>query len=273
MAKHCDVCKQSYSDELTVCPHCAEAPVGPEQSGSQSEANQRRSADAVEHSPDSGIGLGRSVDPVSGQSNVAWASLVEENEPKSDAVKIDSPSDIDLLQYVDQPADSGVPIGESPSSAKTAATSAVDLTGAPLGPTSSTSGSGSMPPASGLRLVNEAIDEDFEGVLMRGAGEGPESARSAAPATDVPLAMPLPSEADFAPDDDEGPRSDTAAVDLGALKPSGTSKSPSGRDLIAEAVESGVDLHKAKAPTATGRLASAVRFRRRWFSMAAGRCG
>src|SRR6516164_5655067 len=61
MAKHCDVCKQSYSDELTVCPHCAEAPVGPEQSGSQSEANQRRSADAVEHSPDSGIGLGRSV--------------------------------------------------------------------------------------------------------------------------------------------------------------------------------------------------------------------
>jgi tetratricopeptide (TPR) repeat protein len=60
--------------------------------------------------------------------------------------------------------------------------------------------------------------------------------------------MPLASEADFAPEEDEGPRSDTAAVDLGALKPSGTGKSPSGRDLIAEAVESGVDLHKAKAP-------------------------
>jgi tetratricopeptide (TPR) repeat protein len=191
------------------------------------------------------------ADPDSGQSNVAWASLVDEREPKIDEVKIDSPSDVDLLLYVDQdgPSSSGVSVVESPSAPKTAETSTVDLSSAPAGTTSSSSGSASGPPASGLRLVSEAIDEDLESVLMRGGNEGPDSQRSSPPLKSEGLVkLPLPSESDFAPEGGEEPRSEASDVDLGTTKPPAASDRPSGGDLIVEAVESGADLPKTSEP-------------------------
>jgi tetratricopeptide (TPR) repeat protein len=132
MAKHCDVCNQDYADDLPVCPHCAAAKktqlasprderatqladfnaAGPasELPPSQPEINLG-SSPIVEAGPvrvpaDSAIVLppqiaaagkagGEETAPISSASNVAWSALVE--EPSAEKVKVDAPSDADLL--------------------------------------------------------------------------------------------------------------------------------------------------------------------------------
>src|SRR5579871_6864359 len=117
MAKHCNICNQDYADDLPACPHCAAARSGPSDS-------MIDLGPAPQGAPSTGDAAG--VDPasLSGGSDVHWAALVEEpDEPK---VKVDSPSDADLLAHeAAQPAspplqpassvsDSAVDLGASP---------------------------------------------------------------------------------------------------------------------------------------------------------------
>jgi tetratricopeptide (TPR) repeat protein len=293
MAKHCNVCNQSYSDDLTSCPHCAEAAAVRDAahlveqaegdsgiSAIASEAPTPSRTDVARHIPHSAAELrladtvppppaaptaapdahadidlerphaaGQS-EPISGESAIAWSSLVDDGEEAP--VQIDSPSDVDLLRYARPP-------GQGPGAPAAAAeeTSAVNLAaGGPGSVPSASSGlsspSGEGPPPSGLGLVSDALEEGFSGVLMRGADD-PTSERSIAPGPEhrhTPLPLPIPSESDFAAEE-ELSRLEGASVDLGAPPPAG--ERPSGRDLIAEAVESGVGLPKTTGPGTEGR--------------------
>ena len=119
--------------------------------------------------------------------------------------------------------------------------------------------SGEGPPPSGLGLVTEALEEDFSGVLMRKPGEDPASVRTVNTGLErghTPPPLPLPSASDFAAEE-ELSRLEGASVDLGALPPAG--ERPSGRDLIAEAVESGVGLPKTTGPGTEGRAIERAR--------------
>jgi tetratricopeptide (TPR) repeat protein len=297
MAKHCDVCKQSYPDNLTACPHCAEAAevidaahlvdvteadsgvsaFEPElpAPGAAAELARRmphseaelQLADIVPPTPPAAHDAHADIDldrpqatgqsePVSGESAIAWSSLVEDVDDAP--LQIDSPSDVDLLRYARPP-------GQGPG-APTAAeeASAVNLAAAPPGSAPSPSGglsspSGEGPPPSGLGLVTEALEEDFSGVLLRGPGEDPASVRTVATGRErghTPPPLPIPSESDFAAEE-ELSRLEGASVDLGAPPPAG--ERPSGRDLIAEAVESGVGLPKTTGPGTEGRVIDRAR--------------
>jgi hypothetical protein len=134
MAKHCTVCNQDYADDLAACPHCASAQqthlagqgedrttqlVGrsEERTTQLGEASEPRlsagpSDSVIDLGPvpsDSVIDLGPvptskpatgdvAGAPLSGDSMVAWSALVEESDAaESKEIKIDSPSDADLL--------------------------------------------------------------------------------------------------------------------------------------------------------------------------------
>jgi tetratricopeptide (TPR) repeat protein len=114
MAKHCDVCKQDYADELMACPHCAAAKKTHLAGRSEDRKTQLADLQADElgcaPSPaDSAIDYGlppttaqatgdaAGAEPLSGASDVPWSALVE--EPDVEKVKIDSPSDADLLAH------------------------------------------------------------------------------------------------------------------------------------------------------------------------------
>src|SRR6516162_1448112 len=118
MAKHCDVCNRDYADELLACPHCAAAKHPPSDSAIDL-------GEGPHIAPATGDAAGAEPAPLSGISNVQWASLVE--EPGAEEVKIDSPSDADLLPHgsperaekagephAEHPADSAVDLGASP---------------------------------------------------------------------------------------------------------------------------------------------------------------
>src|SRR5207248_1284466 len=113
-------------------------------------------------------------------------------------LKIDSPSDADLLRFA-RSAD-GTPDAADARPAE--AGSAVNLGALPSGVL--TSGSGDMPPPSGLGLVSDAIEEEgFSGVLMRGGPDDPATMRPVPTGLEhrhTPPPLPLPSESDFAPE-------------------------------------------------------------------------
>jgi tetratricopeptide (TPR) repeat protein len=126
MAKHCTVCNQDYADELSACPHCASAkttqpagredrttqlaPRGEERTtqlgeniGAEGHAAPTPSDSAIDFgAPPSNPATGDAggAEPSSGGSAVAWSSLV--GEPRADEgreVRIDSPSDADILAH------------------------------------------------------------------------------------------------------------------------------------------------------------------------------
>ncbi|HTU19107.1 MAG TPA: hypothetical protein VMG10_13685 [Gemmataceae bacterium] len=137
MAKHCSVCNQDYADDLAACPYCASAKKtqlagrsedrttqlgGPneERTTQLVGRNEVRTTQLGELSEpeaeaaapsDSGIDFGlpptskpatgdAGGEPVSGASNVAWSSLVEEPGTQEEKeIKIDSPSDADILVH------------------------------------------------------------------------------------------------------------------------------------------------------------------------------
>ncbi|HZT79502.1 MAG TPA: hypothetical protein VFA26_04755, partial [Gemmataceae bacterium] len=165
------------------------------------------------------VPLAESGGPPSGVSNVAWVALVEEaDEPGAaeSVVQFDSPSDADILKHAGAPA---------PAAADE--TSSVNLGGAPEPAAGG--------PASDLNLVHEALEPGLSEV---NAGASP---------SDSGMLVELV-------DEEEQPAAGSAA-DLvegltGAGGPAGAAEGerPSGRDLIAEAVESGVDLAHAAEP-------------------------
>src|SRR5579883_3187155 len=120
MAKHCTLCNQDYADELASCPHCAAGktmqPAGHGEGRTtqimgrgDERATQLDTGVVPETRPtpsDSSIDLGSlpstgpatgdaGAAPISDVSAVACAALVE--EPPAEEVKVDSPSDVDLL--------------------------------------------------------------------------------------------------------------------------------------------------------------------------------
>jgi hypothetical protein len=119
MAKHCDVCNQDYADELPACPHCAAAKHKATDSAIDLGEGPRIA-------PATGDAAGAEPAPLSGTSNVQWASLVE--EPGAEEVKVDSPSDADLLAHgAAEPAQAAGEKGEP-----SASDSAVDLGASPV---------------------------------------------------------------------------------------------------------------------------------------------
>jgi hypothetical protein len=110
MAKHCTLCNQEYGDDLAACPHCAAAKKTHLASRVEDRTTQLADSNfTAENEPaspaDSAIDFGAptasvpqaSGEPLSGTSAVAWSALVE--EPGNEPIKIDSPSDADLLAH------------------------------------------------------------------------------------------------------------------------------------------------------------------------------
>jgi hypothetical protein len=101
MAKHCTVCNQEYGDDLAACPHCAAAKKT--HLASRAEERTTQLADPKHKPSDSTVDYGaeplpqESGKPISDASAVAWSALVDEPAPADEHVKIDSPSDADLL--------------------------------------------------------------------------------------------------------------------------------------------------------------------------------
>ncbi len=92
MAKHCTVCNKEYGDDLAACPHCAAARKT-HLAGRVEDRTTQLADSAVDY--DAPAAERTSGEPISGASGVAWSSLV--SEPADEHVKIDSPSDADLL--------------------------------------------------------------------------------------------------------------------------------------------------------------------------------
>jgi len=154
--------------------------------------------------------------PVSGASSVAWSSMVESGQvdvpQRPDQIEVDSPSDVDLLRLAQNQEAAAAP---PPATPKDFAPPSGETPAAPGQP-------------SGLRLVDDALEgEDFSGVIVGGTRRDR-------------LAPTETSRQDLARDP-AGPEGDSG-VNLGELPPHASGERPSGRDLIAEAVESGVDL-------------------------------
>jgi tetratricopeptide (TPR) repeat protein len=261
MAKKCNVCKKSYPDTEPRCPHCAKAAdevVDLARPSDESDSSvQLGDAEDVELA--SGSGLIPTSEPPSATSNVAWTALVEDvDEANEPAARIDAPSDRDLLAHADSPVPSKSaggdepfvaevaseenPTGEVPSDVRLAQdeSSAVDLANL----------------ASKRPADSDAVEaaEDSSSVRL---GDKPRK-----PAQDSPSAPDLARlakepdsavEAEAAEEDDTHFLDDAAEVEAGSSVNLGEATRPtdrpSSRDLIAEAVESGVDLAgKASAP-------------------------
>src|SRR5690349_17085375 len=93
MAKFCESCKRSYPDDQNTCPHCG-APARPAPSASDSSVDLGRPPAPGEAAGPGSPGSGG----LSGHSVIGWADLVEEPGATGSAVKVDSPSDADLLR-------------------------------------------------------------------------------------------------------------------------------------------------------------------------------
>src|SRR5437764_5237811 len=128
MAKFCQTCKQSYADDQNVCPHCGAAagkqdagrPAAPAGGPTPTQA-QHGGADPVPSASDSSVdlsrppGAGEATGPgssasggLSGHSVIGWADLVQEPEAGGGPpVKVDSPSDADLLRRVREEEQAG----------------------------------------------------------------------------------------------------------------------------------------------------------------------
>ena len=283
MAKHCDVCNQDYADELAACPHCAEAKRTQLASRAEDRTTQLAEQPRPEHlASDAEIDLGEMPTPAgageagagappSDISDVAWAALVEEPE---DEVKIDSPSDVDLLkQGAEGKADGGVRPGSDPTvdlgatpegkasdsgsglqaGARPGSDSVVDLGATPAGKSSA---SGSAPPSGSEVFMAELASDASRVDYVRDSGvqlgdKGP--AEKAPPATGA---------AGGKAEEGARPHSESV-VDLGALaegKASASGSAPQGG--VRPGSDSVVDLGatpEGKAPDSGSGLQAGAR--------------
>ncbi len=248
MAKHCDVCNNSYPETEAHCPHCAAA----------AESAVDLGEPVVADLADSNAPVVAEADPPSEDSVVAWSELVEEAEPDvNDAASIDSPSDVDLLAHSSTPVISDSAVGGEPFVAEIA--SGVDLPGATVTETpapaqlegvGSDSAIGGEPfvaeIASGVDLgggvfVADVTEEEQSSAIDLGA-----LARGGAAVTGRPDEAPVTNVAEEAGASDAHFLDEVAEVEAGSAVNLGAearaTERPSSRDLIAEAVESGVNL-------------------------------
>ncbi len=247
MAKHCDVCNNSYPDTEAHCPHCAAAAeiIGHDEAVVAEAADEPHLADvAHEATPsDSAVDLGEPV--------------VADLAGSSGSVPIDSPSDVDILAHAPLVASDSA-VGGEPFVAEIA--SGVDLPGATVTetpPPAHVPGAGSDSAVGGEPFVAEVasgVDLSGGAFVAEVAEEEPSSAidlgalaRPARGAAETNLAGEAAAAAGAAGGDSDAHFLDEvaeveagSAVNLGAaVLPT---ERPSSRDLIAEAVESGVDL-------------------------------
>jgi hypothetical protein len=230
MAKHCEVCNQSYPDTEPRCPHCAAA----EAADSAVDLGEPVVADVASSS---GSGTAK-AEPPSGDSAVSWSSLVEEVA----APEGSEPFVAEATSGADLP---GATVSETPSSAVgepfvAEAASDSQVSGEPfVAEVASDSKVGGGP------FVAEVDEDEASSTIDLGALASRPTETQLAPAD-----APLPDEVAEA---EAG-----SAVNLGAaVQPT---ERPSSRDLIAEAVESGVDLagkRKAAEPAGEAEPAAA----------------
>jgi tetratricopeptide (TPR) repeat protein len=251
MAKTCEVCKQIYPDELPFCPHCAKAaraaagqpvseedinlglapePTGPTSSLSGIEAVEW--AALTEDAP-SAVGKGESAvdlgamrqagETPSGESDVAWADLAAEPAPQtgSQPGAFDAPSDADLRArgLSGQPPAGDFVAGAEPGAGAPALASEQEMARDLFVGASGESGVD-------LGALAESSGSDVRLAGASGLHHGQESDVHLASADD---ALGL-----------EGPHEGRRPAEGG-----------SGRDLIAEEVESGVGLLGSKKQPAT----------------------
>jgi len=227
MAKHCDVCNKSYPETEAHCPHCAAA-AADEPHLAEADDSAVDLGEPVVAEAASSSGHHKPAEPKSGSSAVAWVSLVEDADDSS--VKIDSPSDADLLAHAAAKAPAGEPFvaemasgTELPGAVPQDSSSALDL------------GARAAHPA------EEAADAEVDSSTVNLGGE---AEREASP----PHLAALANEPEGAGAEDFV--DDVAAVEAGSAVDLGEAarspERPSGRDLIAEAVESGVDLGESR---------------------------
>ena len=162
MAKHCEVCNQTYAEDLAACPHCAAARASRLPPGLESEINLdshlrgvKEPPEASEHSsvvnlgkrgpathnapphgsesvihieppagshaPDANSGIAvHGVEEPSDSSVVEWADLVQDAGTIDPSfVRVDSPSDKDLLAKAAADSSSQINIAPAGSSAET----------------------------------------------------------------------------------------------------------------------------------------------------------
>ncbi len=259
MAKHCDVCNQDYADDLAACPHCAAAKKT-QLASSHPEDRRTQLANTYPSEPgshpfsDSAVDLGQSptskpatgdaagVPPasMSGVSSGEWSALAE--QPPSDRLKIDSPSDADLLRHGAAESVEATPshtheeiIGDLFASEPPAPASDVpdsqaevmDLTGSPPELASSVSDSSVDLGASPVFPI-----EEDAGAVMAEAAPSDSQVFMAELASDASK-VDLVSDSGINLGEEE-------IVELEAA-------SASGRDLIAEAVEAGIDPNTPEA--------------------------
>jgi hypothetical protein len=232
MAKHCNVCNLAYSDELPACPHCAARsgvdlePV-PSSPGSGSDSGKRgRAQDSDTWEP--------SVDPSGSSASGTHGSEVDLGA-RTPRIKGAPPPDLHLMEAAMEGGASAVDLGSTPTTPNESAvpsspsvtygeTSAVDL-GGPARKRG--------PAGSGLQLADlgaEPVEPSSDKLR------------------EFPIAADSGSDQDLAAFMEDG-----SHVDLGSPH-TPLSDRPSGRDLIAEAVESGTDL-LGTGPASSGLVA------------------
>jgi tetratricopeptide (TPR) repeat protein len=211
MAKRCNVCKKTYPDNLKSCPHC-------EKAAEAEEADVLDEAVEVEESP-SGTGKSGKLPPK------------KPAQPKPTMIAGD---EIDILaeevadEAVEEAPPKAKPTGSKPDiSADPKKTHLAGKTGQPTKLSSKTPAPTMLAPADAdADILDAEVDEDSAPVFppKKPAGKG----------SDVDLAVA-----------DEVLVEGASEINLGDAQ-GGKGDRPSGLDLIAEAVESGVDLNKDK---------------------------
>lgn len=244
MAKHCTVCKQTYADNLTACPYCAAAKAGPP-AGShadidlEGETTWRTESKAAARKERS-------------DHDEDWSSLVEATEEgtvelPADAVQIDAPEDKSILGRVTMEelasrAGRPLPPEEAAQAKKPQAPSPPSSKDEPSAEASDPTVHLSDVPVSEMRkaVSSEEIDlvalssEPEDSLAAEFARLGPESQVPTAPRAEPTSGIDFFEEQVLS----EG----ASQVRLG--EPQRGTEPPSGLDLIAEAVESGVELGK-----------------------------
>ncbi len=260
MAKHCDVCKRDYADDLSACPHCAAAKKTQLASGSAEDRKTQLTnvgpaelpaettpSDAVidlgQTPAVSGAGDAAEVPP-SGASDVEWAALV--SEPSANQLKVDSPSDADLLAHgtgavepdISEEEIVGELIAEEPPAPPAEDAEVVDLTEAAPEPAGPVSDSAVDLGASPVELV-----EEDSGAVVAAAPPAESDVFVAELASDASHVDLIEESAVNLADEDV---IDLASPSDAALAPP-LAETPPERDAVAEVVEATADPHAPEA--------------------------
>ncbi len=269
MAKICKVCNQSYADDLAACPHCSSNveivlndPSGPAKKGVSPTAATSLRPETGSDS-DIEIDLGKLPQPAAGEpssaiSNVQWSALV--SGPGDSGVDlagggmtVDSPSDAALLERMkpktSPPSDQGEKSG-----------SWVEVhLGGPVEDGSGVvveAGSGSDEDIDLARLEAESRGKGMgsSDVVVEGTGAKRPPAETAS-GSDIDLGALAAASEKGSGSGSNSPFPEHLLVDDGSEVNLGQERQksdsgPSGLDLVAEALESGVDL--AARDPATG---------------------